>query len=112
VRNKKKREKASSRPEHWDHMANPPTQIAAHKNDRIKTMSGAAITTTSSDRATIFRRQALVRPSGPAGLIHNGKGGVFFFGMAGFACTGGYGTELGRLWGAQMTDSFFSVSSF
>ena len=94
ARNKKTGGKASSRPEHLDHTANQSTQIATHKNDRIKITSGAAITATDSDKATIFRRQALVGPPGPAGLIHNGKVS-FFFAWQGLPAQEGMARSLG-----------------
>lgn len=49
-------------------------------------MAIGTVSAAGADSAAVLRRKALAGPSGPAGLVQNAK----VFGMALFACLGGY----------------------
>lgn len=49
-------------------------------------MVGGDEASSALNAAALARKQALARPSGPAGLVQNAK----VFGIAVFACLGGY----------------------
>jgi len=53
-------------------------------------MGGAADTTVTMNAAALARKEALAGPSGFAGLVQNRK----VFGVALFACLGGYVLQL------------------